>query len=420
VRRCRYLEDTLLLETEAAFGGSMAFDPFDEGPKALTRPGAPVECVLTNAEIVLEGERLLGTVVVRAGRIVAVDAGASRLPGAIDCEGDYLLPGLVDVHTDNLEKHYQPRSGVTWDGTSAAIAHDGQVAASGITTVYDSLTIGAADGWDVRAEMIAPMLDGLDEAREHGMLRVDHRLHLRCEVTHPGIVAEFESHAALHRVDMVSLMDHAPGDRQSPDIDGYRDRYLRIFRGEPARVDAHIQRLIEASRTLAPANRRTLAGLARERGIPLATHDDASRRHVEEAVGLGAVFSEFPTTVTAARAARSLGLATLMGTPNLLRGGSHSGNVAAGALAEAGLLDLLASDYIPASLIKGAFRLAEPPWSMALPEAVAMVTSRPAAVAGLADRGRIATGLRADLVRVRLLRGRPIVREVLVEGHRVA
>jgi alpha-D-ribose 1-methylphosphonate 5-triphosphate diphosphatase len=252
------------------------------------------------------------------------------------------------------------------------------------------------------------------------MLRVDHRLHLRCEVTHPGIVAELEGHAARHEVAMLSLMDHAPGDRQSPDIDAYRERYLRVFRGDPARVEAHVRNLIEASRTLAPGNRQAIAGLARARGIPLATHDDASAAHVEEAVALGAVFSEFPTTLAAAETAKALGLATLMGTPNLLRGGSHSGNVAAGDLARAGLLDLLASDYIPASLIKGAFCLAAEPFGHDLPAAIAMVTSRPAAVAGLADRGRIATGLRADLVRVRPINGRPIVREVLVAGARVA
>ncbi len=399
----------------------MAFDPVSTQFLPSPAPGPrSAELVLGNAEIVLEHQVLRGTVVVRAGRIAAIDPGRTSLATAIDCAGDYLLPGLVDVHTDNLEKHFQPRSGVTWDGTSAAIAHDGQVAASGITTVYDSLTIGAADGWDVRAEMIAPMLDGLDEARRHGMLRVDHRLHLRCEVTHPAITRELESHATGHRIDMLSLMDHAPGDRQSPDIEAYRQRYLRAFHGDPARVDGHIRRLIEASRELGPANRRALAAIARDRRIPLASHDDASAAHVEEAVELGAVFSEFPTTLAAAARAKQLGLATLMGTPNLLRGGSHSGNVAAGALAEAGVLDLLASDYIPASLIKGAFRLAEPPFGLPLPTAVAMVTSRPAAVAGLADRGRIAPGLRADLVRVQQVNGRPIVRGVFVEGHRVA
>lgn len=390
----------------------------DASPIVHARAGGDV-LILTNALLVLETSVERGTVVIANGRIESVDGGRTSLPGAVDLEGDYLLPGLLDLHTDNLEKHYQPRSGVTWDPVAAAIAHDGQVASTGVTTVYDSLTIGAAEGWDVRAEMIEPMLGGLDEARRHEMLRVDHKVHLRCEVTHPEVVDMFEEHAAAHAIGMLSLMDHAPGDRQSPDIDLYRRRYQRILE-RPERVEAHIERLLEASRTFGPPNRLALAARARQRRIPLATHDDASRAHVEEAVGIGAAFSEFPTTMTAAVAAHELRLPTLMGAPNLLRGGSHSRNVAAGDLVAAGLLDMLASDYIPASLLKGAFALTVSPFELPLATAVAMVTSRPAAIAGLGDRGRIAPGLRADLLRVKPICGRPIVREVFVEGRRVA
>ena len=335
----------------------MAFDPFPIGSR---RAGSD-ETILTNARIVGDGAVEHGTVVVRGGRIAAIDRTASRAPAAIDLDGDYLLPGLVDLHTDNLEKHFQPRRGVTWDGVAAAIAHDGQVAAAGITTVFDSLTIGAAEGWDMRASMVEPMLDGLDRARRHAMLRIDHRLHLRCEVTHPEITDVFDQHAAHHPVDMLSLMDHAPGDRQLPDLDGYRERYLRVFDGDAARVEAHIDQLVTASRELGPPNRRALADRAREAGIPLATHDDASPVHIEDAAALGAVFTEFPTTLEAAQAARRHGLPALMGSPNLIRGGSHSGNVAAGALVTAELLDLLASDYIPSSLLTGAFRLTAAP-----------------------------------------------------------
>lgn len=394
----------------------MAFAPLTRVEPA----GRNAETVITNARLVLEDRVMDGTVVLREGRIGAIDQGRSQLPGAIDWQGHYLLPGLVDLHTDNLEKHFQPRRGVTWDGVAAAIAHDGQVAASGITTVFDSLTIGAADGWDIRAEMIAPMLQGLAEARLHGMLRVDHRLHFRCEVTHPDIVAILEAHRASHAVAMLSLMDHAPGDRQVPDVAVSRERYVRVYGGDRARAEAQVRELMAASRRFGPANRRAIAAFARAHKIPLATHDDATAAHIEEAVALGAVFSEFPTTIAAAEAARRRGLATLMGTPNLLRGGSHSGNVAAGTLAARGLLDLLASDYIPASLLKGAFRLTEPPFGLDLPLAVAMITSRPARIAGLIDRGRIEPDLRADLLRVERIAGRPIVREVMVAGQRVA
>jgi len=230
----------------------MAFDPFLRGDRA----SIATETVWTGARLVLEDRVLDGTLVVRDGTIAAIDAGDSTAQGAVDLGGDYLIPGLVDLHTDNLEKHFQPRRGVPGDGGAAAIAHDGQIAAAGITTVYDSLTIGAADGWDMRAEMVEPMLDGLDEARRHGMLRVDHRLHLRCEVTHPAIAALYDSHASRHAVHLLSLMDHAPGDRQIPDLDGYRERSVRMFDGDAAAADAHIDRLVTASRELGPENRR--------------------------------------------------------------------------------------------------------------------------------------------------------------------
>ncbi|NBB71432.1 MAG: alpha-D-ribose 1-methylphosphonate 5-triphosphate diphosphatase [Alphaproteobacteria bacterium] len=378
------------------------------------------ETVFTNARLVLADEVVLGTLAVARGRIVGVDRGGARNPAAIDLAGALLIPGLVDVHTDNLERHFQPRAGVLWDKVAAAIAHDGQVAAAGITTVFDSLTVGAAEGWDTRAEMIEPMIEGIEYARDHAMLRVDHKLHLRCEITHPDIVAIFDHHSRSPLTAMMSVMDHAPGDRQSPDIETYRKRYQKNPNLAPEEVEAHIRELIEASKTYGPPNRKALAALARERGIPLATHDDARAEHVEEAVGMGAVLTEFPTTLAAAEAARAHDLPTLMGSPNLIRGGSHSGNIAASELARAGLLDMFASDYIPASLVQAAFRLTADDFGVPIPRAVAMAADEPARALGLVDRGRLEVGRRADLVEVQLVRERPIVRSVWSAGRRVA
>ncbi len=378
------------------------------------------ETVFTNARLVLADEVVHGTLAIADGRITGIDAGAARTPSAIDLAGALLIPGLVDVHTDNLERHFQPRAGVLWDKVAAAIAHDGQVAAAGITTVFDSLTVGAAQGWDTRAEMIEPMIEGIEYARDHAMLRVDHKLHLRCEITHPDIVSIFEHHSRSPLTAMMSVMDHAPGDRQSPDIETYRKRYQKNPHLAPEEVEAHIRGLIEASETYGPPNRKALAELARTQGIPLATHDDARAEHVEEAVAMGAVLTEFPTTMEAAEAARAHDLPTLMGSPNLIRGGSHSGNVAAAELARAGLLDMFASDYIPASLLQAALRLTADDFGLSIPQAVAMVTDAPATALGLADRGRLEVGRRADLVEVQLVRERPIVRSVWSAGRRVA
>jgi alpha-D-ribose 1-methylphosphonate 5-triphosphate diphosphatase len=378
------------------------------------------ETVLTNARIVTPDAVVDGTLVLAAGRIAAIDPGPSRTPGAVDLEGDLLIPGLVELHTDNLEKHFSPRAGVEWDAVAAAMAHDLQLAGAGITTVFDSLVLGAAQGWEMRDSWLRPMLDGLDIARRKSMLRIDHRLHLRCEVTHPEIASQFESFLDQPVLGFMSLMDHAPGDRQSPDIEAYKRRYRQSFGMDEATVEAHVAGLIEGSRKYGPANRRRLSELARERRIPFASHDDASLEHIEEAAGLGCVLSEFPTTEVAARAARRAGMHVLMGSPNLIRGGSHSGNIAAGDLARAGLLDVFSSDYIPASLLMAAMRLSEPEFGIPLPEAIATVTANPAEAAGLSDRGRIEVGLRADLVRVRPVENRPVVRSTWSAGERVA
>jgi alpha-D-ribose 1-methylphosphonate 5-triphosphate diphosphatase len=184
-------------------------------------------------------------------------------------------------------------------------------------------------------------------------------------------------------------------------------------------ADREIEALMARSRDVAPHMREEVVAMSRERGIAVASHDDETEDHIDLAAGLGIAIAEFPTTEAAAREAARRGLAVLMGGPNLVRGGSHSGNVAAGDLARQGLLDALMSDYIMSSMLMGAFTLVGPDFGYDLPAAVATVTANPARVAGLADRGRIAPGLRADLVRIRMDDGRPTVRAVWREGRRV-
>jgi alpha-D-ribose 1-methylphosphonate 5-triphosphate diphosphatase len=295
--------------------------------------------------------------------------------------------------------------------------------------VYNGPTLGAVSGWDVRAEMIGPIVDGLRTAIGHDLLRVQHFLHMRCEVTHPDIVPIFEGYADDPLVRFMSLMDHAaPGDRQLLDMAGYRRYYLRslshatlveICQGDEAAVDRHIEELLHGSRVLGPDNRRQLARIAIERRLAFASHDDARRAHIEEARNLGVTVAEFPTTLEAAEAAHAAGIKVLMGAPNLIRGRSSAGNIAATVLAERNYLDILSSDYIPASLLPGAFRLAQEDFGWSLPRALATVTSVPAASAGLDDRGRLERGLRADLVRVQLVQNRPVVRAVWSGGSRV-
>lgn len=377
------------------------------------------ERVLANARIVLADEVVLGSVRLRDGRIAEVAAGATAVAGAEDLGGDYLLPGLIDLHTDHFEKHVLPRPGTRWDMVSAVMAHDAQMAAGGITTTFDCVCVGVSIKHPERREIFRPMIDAVREARDNDMLRADHIVHLRCEVTDEVVVDLFDSVADHAAVGMMSLMDHAPGHRQYPDIKHFRERSMKTLQLSEAEADAHIERLLAAQEFTVPRNRRDLAQRARERGLALASHDDETPDHVADAAKLGITVAEFPTTLAAAKAARDNGMKIIMGAPNLMRGGSHSGNVSVAELAAEGLLDNLASDYVPASLVQAAFRLTDPAHGLELPQAVATVSATPAATAGLTDRGRIEPGLKADLLRVAVIEDYPIVKTVWRDAKRV-
>lgn len=376
------------------------------------------ETIFSNARVVLPGGVVAGSVAVRDGRIVGIDDGASRAAGAHDLGGDYLLPGLVELHTDHLDKHMSPRPGVHWPELSAALAHDAQLAAAGITTVFDAVVIGFTASAKSRKTLLDKTVQGLKQALDENLFRADHQLHFRCEVSDVDVIELFEKHAADGRARLVSLMDHSPGQRQFVDVERFREYYTHRHRLTDAEVDAEIVRAEEARKTNTHyERRRVIAEQCRARGIVLASHDDATVEHVEEAHGLGVEIAEFPTTVEAARAARGRGMTTVMGAPNLVRGGSHSGNVSAQDLADAGLLDAFSSDYVPASLLHAAFMLAGGDESR-LPAAIAKVASNPARMAGFDDRGEIAPGQRADLIRVRTVDATPVVRETWVGGRR--
>ncbi|WP_349357900.1 alpha-D-ribose 1-methylphosphonate 5-triphosphate diphosphatase [Stappia sp.] len=379
-----------------------------------------MEKTLTNARIVLGDEVITGSVHVKDGAIVGLDTAPSSVTQAEDMEGDFLIPGLVELHTDHLENHYMPRPKVQWNPIAAVCAHDAQVSTSGITTVFDALRVGLDEDADVTGHDMRRLADAIEAGVARGRLRADHFIHLRCEVSAANCMEMFQLFDGDPRVRLASLMDHSPGQRQFASLDAYAVYYKGKMRMTDAEFTAFCEKRLKESATYSDKNRKAVAEVARERGIVLASHDDATRDHVEEAVDLGIRVAEFPTTVEAARASKEQGLAVLMGAPNVVRGGSHSGNVSARDLAERGLLDILSSDYIPFSMIQSAFFLGEVVEEVSLPQAVAMVTRNPAAAAGLDDRGEIALGKRADLVRVRVEEHIPIVRCVWREGRRVA
>jgi alpha-D-ribose 1-methylphosphonate 5-triphosphate diphosphatase len=382
--------------------------------------------LLANARIVLADEVIpCGSVAVADGRIVAIGEGGEAARGNFDhvedLAGDLLLPGLVELHTDHLEAHYVPRPKVHWDPVAAVVSYDGQLATSGITTVLDSLRVWREEGAEDVDGQAGILADAIATARDAELLRIEHFLHLRCEVPMPLVVAETKELMERADVRLLSLMDHTPGQRQFRDEAKLRDYYRGKSGGmSDAELDVLFARRIACQAAYAETNQREIVALARARNTPLASHDDTTPAHVAEAIRDGVAIAEFPTTVEAARALHAAGIRVLMGAPNLVRGGSHAGNVATADLARAGALDVLSSDYVPASLLMAALALPEAVPEIALATAVRMVSKTPAEAVGLTDRGEIALGKRADLIRVRVAGGVPAVRSAWCGGRRVA
>ncbi len=375
------------------------------------------EMILTNADIVLEDRVMRGSLRVSDGMIAELSEGAG-LPGGVDLGGDLLIPGLIELHTDNLERHIQPRPKVDWPHAAAILAHDGELASTGITTVFDAMRVGSVLEGHGRYERYARNLASeLLELRGAGALRISHFLHLRAEVCSETLEEEMAEFGPEDRVGIVSLMDHTPGQRQFRD----RDKLKAYVQGKLSltdpEFDAHVAHLQSLRDAHGDRHEATAVAEARRYGAVLASHDDTTADHVAVSARHGVRLAEFPTTAEAARACRDSGIAVMMGAPNLIRGGSHSGNVAAAELAGAGMLDILSSDYVPSALMTGCFLLADM-WDD-LPRAVATVTAAPARAAGLSDRGRIVPGLRADLVRVSRIGGNPVVRSVWSHGRQV-
>lgn len=352
------------------------------------------------------------------GVIAAVDPAGAR--AGTDWEGDYLLPGFVELHTDNLEKHLTPRPGVRWPSVDAVLAHDAQIAAAGITTVFDAVSVGDIFERGDRVANLNRMVDALAQARASGALRAEHRVHLRCEVTYPDVVSLTEALLPRPEVALVSIMDHTPGQRQFVDESKLRNYYVKKHGMTHDEFDVFAAERRRMHERYGAVHRARLVDLARARGVAIASHDDATAAHVAESLADGMIIAEFPTTREAAKASHDGGMAVLMGAPNLVLGGSHSGNVAAVDLAKAGHVDVLSSDYVPASLLRGVFHLAKAGIGIDLPAAVAKASLNPARAAGLDDRGELAPGRRADFLRVRLADDTPYIREVWRDGRRVA
>ncbi len=376
--------------------------------------------ILANARLVLADEVISGSLTFADGVITSIDQGTNVPTGAIDCDGDYVVPGLVELHTDNLERHLSPRPGVNWPHNAAIAAHDAELASTGITTVFDAVRLGFIEYSGTR-NVMAPyarsMVSEILTAREHGLLKISHHIHLRAEICSNSLADELEEFGPEDRIGIISLMDHTPGQRQFADISQY-EKYMRGKHGlSQQEFDEHVAERKQLRERVVEKHEAAAVNAAAAFGAVLASHDDTTHEHVERSAEHGIKLAEFPTTIGAAHACHAHGIAIMMGAPNLVRGGSHSGNVAAHTLAEHDLLDIVSSDYVPSALLYSALKLSEL-WDD-MPRAVQTVTSAPAKAVNLGDRGTIANGLRADLVRFHVLDDVPLIRGVWSNGVQV-
>ncbi|WP_422073499.1 alpha-D-ribose 1-methylphosphonate 5-triphosphate diphosphatase [Tranquillimonas rosea] len=377
------------------------------------------EAILANANLVLPDRMLRGAVTLRDGRIADIAEGSAAPAGTVDCGGDLVMPGLIELHTDNLERHIQPRPKVDWPHANAIVAHDAELASVGITTVFDALRVGSIpDGQRHEKAYARDLATELVQMRDAHGLRISHFLHLRAEICSETLVDELASFSAGDRVGLVSLMDHTPGQRQFRDLSKLKTYAMSKNGMTEDQFTEHVAQLRSVRERFGATHEDVAVAEARRLGAILASHDDTTPEQADQSAERGVRLAEFPTTREAAEALRTHGIAVMMGAPNLVRGGSHSGNVAASELAADGLLDIVSSDYVPAALLMAAVMLGDL-WDD-LPRGIATVTRAPADAANLPDRGRIEAGARADLIRVSRWAGTPMVRETWVRGRRVA
>lgn len=373
---------------------------------------------LANAQLVLPDRVILGSVTIEAGVITEIAEGDEVRSGATDCSGDYVIPGLVELHTDNVERHIEPRPDVDWPHLPALLAHDAELASAGITTVFDAMRVGSIHSGKGRyIDYARALANELLAARADGLFKISHFLHLRAEICSETLLEELANFTPEDRVGIVSLMDHTPGQRQFRDLSALKT-YIAKKRGmNDAEFEEHVASLLALQERFGEKHEIGAVAEAGRLGAVLASHDDTTAEQVTASAQNGVGFAEFPTTVEAAEACREQGIAVMMGAPNLIRGGSHSGNVAAEELARLDLLDIISSDYVPAALLLSAFKLAEV-WDD-LSRAIATVTEAPARAARLEDRGTLAKGMRGDVLRVRQIGQTPVPRGVWSQGRQV-
>ncbi len=347
---------------------------------------------ITGAHAVLADEVITdASLLIKDGLIDAINPTSTASARVVDLQGAYLLPGFVDLHCDAIERDFEPRANVFFPAAFAVAMADQRNTLAGITTIFQSVAFDNKQGGVRSIHRVEALVRAITEAR--GKTRIEHRVHARYEIPDDkseATVMQLMQEGALH---MLSLMDHTPGQGRNK-VAATNNAPIRL--GGYASTDGHLSPIHSSG---AHARLTRLAGATVQHAIPLASHDDDTAAQVMLFGQLGATICEFPLNLETAHAARQLGMKTIVGAPNLVRGKSQSGAMRAIDAVHANAADILCSDYLSQSLLPAVMSL--PAHSdLTLPQAVAMATKNPAHAVGLTDRGEIAVGKRADLIGV--------------------
>ncbi len=359
---------------------------------------------LTNATIITP-DRLIegGTVLVEEGRIAdVVDRGYPAAHGMLDVGGRFVLPGLVDLHNDALEREINPRPGANFDPTFALLNLDRKLAAAGVTTQFHAISFAERSSSERSLDYAADLCQTVHALRAAPHAAIENQVLHRLDLRTVGALDRLLDSLDEASIPLISLNDHVPGQGQYRDIATFRKQIRPYLNKEvsEADLDALVQQRLDraaATEVIVEETLRRLIGARARRPLILVSHDDDTVERVEMMHELGCIVSEFPITIEAAQRSHDLGLRNAMGAPNALRGGSLTGNASALDLMARGLVDILVADYHAPALLAAVFLIVARGLAD-LPAAVRLVTAAPAAAVGLEDRGAIEVGRRADLV----------------------
>lgn len=351
------------------------------------------------------------------GTIVEIAQGRSLDADGMDAGGAWLLPGLIDIHSDAIEKAVEPRPRARFPTEVAVRELDRQLAACGITTMFHSLSFADMEE-GLRSNNAAATL--IDEI--HGLLpllRVHTLIHARFEITDLGAVPYLQTLVGEGKVQLLSFMDHSPGQGQYRDVAAYKGYYGKVYGKSEDELDRILERKTQSRENGLEQAVAEMAALCRDNEIAMASHDDDREEKILWALLEGIAISEFPTNLETAQAAKKHGVLSCLGAPNLVRGGSQAKNMSARAALEAGCGDILCSDYLPLALLHAVFRLQA--WGLrTMPQAAAMASLVPARATGLgATTGSIEIGKSADLILVEERHGQPDLLRTWVSGREV-